>query len=505
MHLIRNEKISSYFLGSRHWPSLGYWPRAAGDTALYQGPPRSWCDSSLNNGVRMSESEISQPDSDHDSERSETPVRDEQRSSIILEKRCKMTQAPVKTPDLVTSTEQRRVSATTPPITSTLLPPHQVQIAVPDCGQVLREAFMRPPSPVSDSLIGTHLVSVSGLQARNQLYKDHAQRVRYSVGLPAQSRLAEALPGPAWSGACPGHRPPTISGNPRLTPSSGSSTSTTQAPPWPPGASTSRPPPALGYATHAEGGAARGHCGNTAPPPEEKPRAKKNIRKPETVTRSPWHSFSANIPKNHWVRCVSQTMANVLLQAETHKWPGNLTTDSLLLALGTKTFRAPPPSQFCSEIKLPKTKSHLSAVLWDPAHQMQELATTAIQEKSLILWGTLALPGMHPEYTEAVYISMVQYSLLSLRNYHDLQKDRPREMTAKEADMDREAAATTAIIVDLHPFFNAPRQTFMSLHGGKNVSENVFRDLPFEARYLLSVNWPAAIQAERHRLQQFRR
>ena len=97
---------------------------------------------------------------------------------------------------------------------------------------------------------------------------------------------------------------------------------------------------------------------------------------------------------------------------------------------------------------------------------------------------------------------MVQYSLLSLRNYHDLQKDRPREMTAKEADMDREAAATTAIIVDLHPFFNAPRQTFMSLHGGKNVSENVFRDLPFEARYLLSVNWPAAIQAERHRLQQ---
>ena len=51
MHLIRNEKISSYFLGSRHWPSLGYWPRAAGDTALYQGPPRSWCHSSLNKHV----------------------------------------------------------------------------------------------------------------------------------------------------------------------------------------------------------------------------------------------------------------------------------------------------------------------------------------------------------------------------------------------------------------------------------------------------------------------
>ena len=259
MQLKCNEKISPHFFGTQHWPSLSHWPWWSGSTALYDGLPLTWCHFSLNNEVSMSESEISSPPhSDYSSVGSETPVRDEERSSVTLQKRSEMAQTPGKSPDLVTSTEQRQTSVTAPPASAPAVPPHAVTINVPDCIQVLTQAFTRPPSPLSESFIGAHLVSMSGLQMRNKAYNDHAERVKYSVGLPTQPRLVETpVTGPPWSGSRPGDRPPTIGGNPRHTPVSGPSTPTTCALPWPPGPTTLRPPPASSYSTptFGEGGA----------------------------------------------------------------------------------------------------------------------------------------------------------------------------------------------------------------------------------------------------------
>ena len=123
-----------------------------------------------------------------------------------------------------------------------------------------------------------------------------------------------------------------------------------------------------------------------------------------------------------------------------------------------------------------------------------------LKHKGLLLWNCICSPGVAPELEEAAFVTLVQYALLSIKNWRDALTDRPADMTQAQSDNDKDAALFTGLLLDSHPWFSRSRKMFQGLHDGNLVSTIIFRDMAFQARYFMTPNWSEAIAAEYIRL-----
>ena len=123
-----------------------------------------------------------------------------------------------------------------------------------------------------------------------------------------------------------------------------------------------------------------------------------------------------------------------------------------------------------------------------------------IKHKALVLWNCICSPGVALELEEAAFVTLLQYALLSIKNWRDMLTNRPSHITKAESDNDKDAALVTGILLDTHPWFLRARNLFQELHDGNNVSTVIFQDMAFQAHYFLAANWNEAIAAEHIRL-----
>ena len=511
--LENNDRKICIFANVTPWP---FWPVSTGSTALYDGQPVTLCHSLPSPELgRMT-------DQDPEASPAGSPlatVTDQDTASITQQRSSEATQAPGPSPDLVSSAQRQ------PSVPSSPCPPHFVCVEVPGCYEILATATARPRSPLSDSLIGAHLASVSGLAMRNRAYSEYAQHPRvevprvekYSLNLPKRSLKEIPTVGPPWIGTAHLERPRTIGGNTQgHIPVSGSTTSAVTTPVWPPRPMINPPPVSTFSPPPLDVRPKRLH-GLNKPPPDvrliinteklHKLKHKKNARKADQGAVLPWQSNSSQIQtalrNNTWIRELPQGMASTLLQAEIHGWGPKLTLDSLILSCGNKTWRPPPPFSFASEIKKPKTKKHPSVILFNPADQVQEMDVEEmdkIKHKALVLWNCICSPGVALELEEAAFVTLLQYALLSIKNWRDMLTNRPSHITKAESNNDKDAALVTGILLDTHPWFLRARNLFQELHDGNNVSTVIFQDMAFQAHYFLAANWNEAIAAEHIRL-----
>ena len=478
------------------------WPIWSGSTALYDGKAVTSCHSLPSPElVRMGDQGPEAPSA----ESPPATVTNQDTAPIL---RQQLSEAPGSSPDLVSSVTRQ------PPVSSSPAecPPHYVCVEVPGCYEILAAATARPRSPLTDSLVGTHLAAVSGLAMRNRAYSEYAQQPRvekekYSLILPRRSSKEIPTEGPPWTGTAHFERPRTIGGNtPGFIPVSGSTTSAVSTPAWPPRPMINPPPGSTFSPPPLEVKPKRLH-GLNKPPPDARLKHKKNARKAEQGSLLPWQSNSSQIQaalrSNTWNYDMPQGMASALLQAKIHGWGPKLSLDSLILACGNKTWRPPPTFCFASEIKQPKTKKHPSVILFNPINQVQEMDVEEMDQlkhKALLLWNCICSPGVAPELEEAAFVSLLQYALLSIKNWRDMLTDRPSYITKAQSDNDKDAALFTGLLLDTHPWFLRSRKIFQELHDGNLVSTVIFRDMAFQAHYFLPAKWNEAIAAEHIRL-----
>ena len=494
--LEENNNGECVFANMTLWPT---WSVSTGSTALYHGKAVTLCHSLPSPELaRMSDQDP------QEASPAETPPAAETTQDTAPILRQQLSEGPGSSPDLVSSVTSvtRQPPVSRPPVEC---PPHYACVEVPTCYEILAAATARPRSPLTDSLIGTHLSAVSGLAFRNRAYSEYEQQSRvekekYSYILPKRSSKEFPTEGPPWTGTPCSERPRTIGGN----------SSAVITPVWPPRPAFMPPPGSTLSPPQLEVRQKSGHQklhSLNKPPPDARLKHKKNQRKAEYGAPFPLQSNSSQIQNalrtKRWNHDLPQGIASTLLQAENLGWGPKQTLDSLILCCGNKTWRPPPIFTFASEIKKPKTKKHPSIVLFNPVNQVQEMdmdEMDQLKHKGLLLWNCICSPGVAPELEEAAFVTLVQYALLSIKNWRDALTDRPADMTQAQSDNDKDAALFTGLLLDSHPWFSRSRKMFQGLHDGNLVSTIIFRDMAFQARYFMTPNWSEAIAAEYIRL-----